>query len=273
MLCRTQELAARLYGIQIKPRAPAAAAAAASDDEDDDDEEKEEGVGDEEDGPDGEEEEEEAGAASALPDLAPQRKRHQVLSKGPSAAALAREQAQAAAKLRQQQEQERKQKFDEEQEVWRKRKAEKAAAQAAALDALGAGVDEEEDEGKDGKDEVDVTEGTEHLLATLTAKPADDDFLTNAIPMLAPYSAILDCKYKGKLVPGGGKKTRVVADAMTIFAKVGATKQREVFLMKQVSDTEFVTAVLGNAKISAPGLAAVQQNIKAKKKADAKRRR
>ncbi len=62
-------------------------------------------------------------------------------------------------------------------------------------------------------------------------------------------------------------------ETMAVFTKIGATKERELVLMKQITDQEFVNSLLANAKVSAPGMAAVQQNLKAKKKADAKRRK
>ena len=62
-----------------------------------------------------------------------------------------------------------------------------------------------------------------------------------------------DFKYRVKLTPGVGKKGKACKQAIEMFCSNGQTSV-EKNLMKGLSDPEMVAIMIGDVKLSAPGL-------------------
>ena len=99
----------------------------------------------------------------------------------------------------------------------------------------------------------------------LTGVPMADDKLNFALPVIAPYGAVMGYKFKVKVTPGNEKCGKAVKTARMIFEKsaVGTPLQEYV---KAVSDNEATRAMPGNVKVSAPGLEKAKTNQGGKKK-------
>jgi len=115
--------------------------------------------------------------------------------------------------------------------------------------------DEEEEKAPVVNDETD-------MLDTLTGIPFPEDELLFAIPVVAPYSTILNFKYKVKLTPGTGKRGKACKTAIAMFLADKHTIQREKDLLKSVKDQDPARNLPGKVKLSAPHL----QKVKGKKK-------
>ncbi len=63
-----------------------------------------------------------------------------------------------------------------------------------------------------------------------------------------------DFKYKVKLVPGKMKKGSVAKASVQLFARGATTTPAEKDLIKALNDNELVLALIGDCKMSAPGL-------------------
>ncbi|KAG0045096.1 hypothetical protein BGZ83_009655 [Gryganskiella cystojenkinii] len=123
------------------------------------------------------------------------------------------------------------------------------------------------------------------VLDGLTGRPLPTDILQFAVPVCAPYGALLKFKYKVKLIPGTMKKGKAVKTAINHFlmnvngntepTKPSATttveggiglsgaelkeaeaalELRERDLIKMVKDEEAINAMIGKSKVSAPGV-------------------
>ena len=99
-----------------------------------------------------------------------------------------------------------------------------------------------------------------------------------AVPVVAPYSTVLQYKYKVKLTPGTGKRGKACKTALAMFLADKATAQREKDLLKSVKDQDLARNLPGKVsnkscklplhdtnflqvKLSAPHL----QKVKSKK--------
>jgi len=89
-------------------------------------------------------------------------------------------------------------------------------------------ADNDDNDGDDDDDDDDMAfqklqqqrlemEGTSYLLSTLTSKPQLGDYITHAVPVVAPYASLLDYPFKVKLVPGGGKKGQTIKDSTHVL--------------------------------------------------------
>ncbi len=94
----------------------------------------------------------------------------------------------------------------------------------------------------------------------LTGAPVPEDDLLYAIPVCAPYVSLQGFKYKVKLTPGPMKKGKAAKLAIDLFMKSNELKEKS--LMKGFTDNELVSAMIGDVKVSTPGL---QQHQKQKK--------
>merc|ERR1712137_564950 len=92
-------------------------------------------------------------------------------------------------------------------------------------------------------------------LDELTGKPFDDDVLICGIPMCGPYSAVKDFKFKVKLTPGNSKTGRAVSTSMNVFKNTTGVTPQQKDLISAVHDTESMLQMIGNVKVSTPGLA------------------
>ncbi|XP_064538835.1 ribosome quality control complex subunit NEMF homolog isoform X1 [Drosophila montana] len=100
-------------------------------------------------------------------------------------------------------------------------------------------------------DECPVTTDAD-LLDSLTGVPFDDDELLFAIPVVAPYQALQQYKFKVKLTPGTGKRGKAAKLALSIFSKDKACNSREKDLLKSIKDEALARNIPGKVKISAP---------------------
>ena len=108
-------------------------------------------------------------------------------------------------------------------------------------------------------------------LNKLTGLPRPDDTLLFAVPICAPYAAVKNYKYKVKLTPGVGKKGRTGKQAVELFARSKDCVGWERDLVKMLDDAEVINAIIGDAKINASGMHAVQ-NAKRKAKQAGKKK-
>ncbi|XP_008801756.2 nuclear export mediator factor NEMF [Phoenix dactylifera] len=103
-------------------------------------------------------------------------------------------------------------------------------------------------------------------LDYLTGNPLLDDILLYAIPVCGPYNALQTYKYRVKITPGTAKKGKAAKTAMNLFMHMPEVTNREKELLKACTDPELVAAIVGNAKITAPGLTQLKQKQKKGKK-------
>ncbi|MCO5552037.1 hypothetical protein L7F22_005546 [Adiantum nelumboides] len=103
-------------------------------------------------------------------------------------------------------------------------------------------------------------------LDLLTAKPYTDDILLYAVPVCGPYSALQGYKYRVKLTPGNAKRGKAAKTAMNVFVHMLEATPREKEMMKAMNDPELVAAIVGNTKVTAPGLTQLKHRQKKGKK-------
>lgn len=101
--------------------------------------------------------------------------------------------------------------------------------------------------------EEDTGPGPEiDMLDQLTGKPVAEDELLFAVPVIAPYSTVLNYKFKVKLTPGTGKRGKAAKTAMAVFMKDKEITSREKDLLKAVKEETIARNIPGKVKISAP---------------------
>ncbi|XP_024524547.1 nuclear export mediator factor NEMF [Selaginella moellendorffii] len=103
-------------------------------------------------------------------------------------------------------------------------------------------------------------------LDALTGRPLPNDILLYAVPVCGPYSALQSYKYHVKITPGPSKKGKGAKMAMDAFIRSSDVLPREKELMKAVAESDLVACMIGNVKVSAPGLAKLKQSQKSSKK-------
>nr|CAD1816868.1 unnamed protein product [Ananas comosus var. bracteatus] len=103
-------------------------------------------------------------------------------------------------------------------------------------------------------------------LDYLTGNPLPSDILLYAVPVCGPYNALQTYKYRVKITPGTAKKGKAAKTAMNLFSHMPEVTNREKELMKACTDPELVAAIIGNVKITAPGLTQLKQKQKKGKK-------
>jgi hypothetical protein len=109
-------------------------------------------------------------------------------------------------------------------------------------------------------------------LDSLTGIPRADDVLMYAVPVVGPYAALANYKFKVKLTPGTLKKGKAVKQAVELLVRGQEALQRERELMRAVPDADMVNAMVGTVKISAAGLQQLKQASKKAKKSAAQSR-
>ena len=103
-------------------------------------------------------------------------------------------------------------------------------------------------------------------LNGLTGNPREDDTLLFAVPVCAPYFSLKRYKYVAKLTPGTQKKGKAGRQCLDLFSRSKDCLPRQRDLIKQCSDNEVVSAILGEVKISAAGLQKQQSANRQQKK-------
>ncbi|KAL5849225.1 hypothetical protein ACOSQ4_007238 [Xanthoceras sorbifolium] len=104
----------------------------------------------------------------------------------------------------------------------------------------------------------------------LTGNPLPSDILLYTVPVCGPYSAVQSYKYRVKIIPGTAKKGKAAKTAMNLFSHMPEATTREKELMKACTDPELVAAIIGNVKVTAPGLTQLKQKQKKGKKSNSK---
>ncbi|KAK5972460.1 Nuclear export mediator factor NEMF [Trichostrongylus colubriformis] len=116
----------------------------------------------------------------------------------------------------------------------------------------GAPVTGEDDEEKD---EVLVTEDSEGLIAQLTSRPIEEDMLLYAVPMVGPYQALSNFKYKVKITPGTARKGKAGKAALELFLRIKSGDPREQALIRAlVGDENACRNIPKGCRVSAPQL-------------------
>jgi hypothetical protein len=116
------------------------------------------------------------------------------------------------------------------------------------------GIDDEE-EGKQA-DEVEK----------LTGVPVPEDVLLYAVPVCGPYASLQNFKFKVKLTPGAGKKGKVCKQAIELFTRARNCSAAEKALIGGLTDPEVVAIMIGDARLSMPGLHQLQTEKRVTKK-------
>ncbi|XP_068618878.1 ribosome quality control complex subunit NEMF homolog [Battus philenor] len=92
------------------------------------------------------------------------------------------------------------------------------------------------------------------LLNQLTGCPHPEDELLFAVPVVAPYSALINYKYKVKLTPGTSKRGKAAKTAVQVFLRDKASTLREKDLLKAIKEENIARNFPGKVKLSAPQL-------------------
>ena len=109
-------------------------------------------------------------------------------------------------------------------------------------------------------------------LGELTAAPFNDDALLYALPFCAPYAAMQKFKFKVKLTPGKQKRGKASKTCVSVFTQPPSCTPIQRDLMKNMTDNEIAAAMIGDVKITAPGLAQAAARAKRAKKKQAKKK-
>ncbi|XP_075283397.1 ribosome quality control complex subunit NEMF [Opisthocomus hoazin] len=113
--------------------------------------------------------------------------------------------------------------------------------------------EQQDDKEEQDQDQLGAEEG-EALLDSLTGQPHPEDVLLFAVPICAPYTAMMNYKYKVKLTPGTQKKGKAAKIALHNFMQSKEASAREKDLFRSVKDTDLSRNIPGKVKVSAPHL-------------------
>lgn len=102
---------------------------------------------------------------------------------------------------------------------------------------------------------TDLTET--QMLDSLTGSPYPEDELLFAVPVVAPYTALTNYKYKLKLTPGNTKRGKASKTCLNLFLKDKTSTTREKNLMKSVNVQDIARNIPNGVKLSAPSLSKV----------------
>lgn len=113
-----------------------------------------------------------------------------------------------------------------------------------------------EPEGEQGEqgEQAGGVDADAELLSQLTGCPLPEDELLFAVPVVAPYTALHNYKYKVKLTPGGSKRGKAAKTAVQVFLRDKAGTPRERDLLKAVKEENIARNFPGKVKLSAPQL-------------------
>ncbi|XP_025423052.1 nuclear export mediator factor NEMF homolog [Sipha flava] len=108
-------------------------------------------------------------------------------------------------------------------------------------------------------DEADKTTDPSEtqMLDSLTGIPYAEDELLFAVPVVAPYTALTNYKYKLKLTPGNTKRGKASKTCLNLFLKDKTATTREKNLMKSVNLQDIARNIPNGVKLSAPSLSKV----------------
>jgi hypothetical protein len=103
-------------------------------------------------------------------------------------------------------------------------------------------------------------------LEKLTGTPLPEDMLLYAVPVCGPYKSLQAMKYVVKLTPGTAKKGKTAKYALEVFTNSKDCPPAEKSLIKGLTDPEMVAIMIGDVKLSVPGLYSTLKNKKNEKK-------
>ena len=111
------------------------------------------------------------------------------------------------------------------------------------------------------------------LAAQLCRSPGEEDELLHCIPMCAPYSALQNCKFKVKLVPGKMKRGKACKAVMGMFrgSKL-CTPAEEKLFQRLENDQTMVRSILSDTKV-VPAQSLQVSKSKRKKKSQKKQKK
>ncbi|KAK8805644.1 hypothetical protein WA158_002300 [Blastocystis sp. Blastoise] len=108
-------------------------------------------------------------------------------------------------------------------------------------------IKKEQEEEEEKKEFEESKEEDQNLIQTWFPHPIPDDELLYCIPVCAPYSTLVDYKFKVKLLPGKSKKGKILKDISEMFKKIASQKEKEV--MKTLSTDICMTIIKNNSKL------------------------
>ncbi|TPX46340.1 hypothetical protein SeMB42_g03741 [Synchytrium endobioticum] len=86
-----------------------------------------------------------------------------------------------------------------------------------------------------------------NYLDSLTGNPHEDDTVLFAMPVCAPFSALIKYKFRVKLVPGSLKKGKAAKSALEAFVKMATPVEKE--LIRRIPETESVQTMMAKCKL------------------------
>ncbi|KAF6778162.1 hypothetical protein AHF37_02674 [Paragonimus kellicotti] len=90
------------------------------------------------------------------------------------------------------------------------------------------------------------------LMDTLTGQPVDGDVLLYALPVCAPYSSLMNYKFKVKLTPGTAKRGKAAKMSMNYFVMDKSASAREKELLRVMKGEDVSRNFPGCVKVSLP---------------------
>jgi len=123
-----------------------------------------------------------------------------------------------------------------------------AAAASAASGNLGDSENEDAEDGGAGK-QPGVNVDTE-ILDSLTGIPMTEDSLLFAVPVVGPYSTMVNYRFKVKVTPGSNKRGKAAKTALNVFLSDKAAMSRDKDLLKSVKDQDIARNLPGKVKVS-----------------------
>ena len=88
----------------------------------------------------------------------------------------------------------------------------------------------------------------------ITGIPLAEDELMFAIPVIGPYNAMTNYKYRVKVTPGTSKRGKAAKTTLMVFMADRTATSREKDLLKSLKDQDVSRNLPGKVKISAPQL-------------------
>lgn len=117
--------------------------------------------------------------------------------------------------------------------------------------------EENEEETNDERREIEYLK----LVNSLTDRPLNNDVLMYCVPVVAPYTAVTNSKFRVKVLPGTNKRGRSAKTALQLFLNDKKLTQRERDLLKSIKDLDIARNLPPKIKITAQHL----QQVKRKK--------
>lgn len=96
------------------------------------------------------------------------------------------------------------------------------------------------------------------ILDMLTAVPAADDVVEYALPVCAPYSALVNYRYRAKLLPGNMKRGKAYKASLGLFLRQtekdlrASSQERDAMRVAPESDAHQM--MLGNVRVASAGI-------------------